>query len=275
MAIGSVDDAIAGCLPPFEWQKALTTLEAANVWHSLAYSAGNPGAMIAPTPGINGAAITSRNGLFPFTNPGGGDQSNLMRFSCHANVAGTMLLCDRLWDNSSIASTTTTLQGITSPAFPARDRNGATSGEGVLLGLEVSTATTNGAAVSNSTITYTNSGGTGSRTATLNASVVQHQIPATAVAGVFVPFLLAAGDIGVQSVQGLTLGTSLGTGVVHLVAYRILARVTIVVAGTEGAVDLVTGGNVRLYDDTSAFLIWIPSATTALGASGQLIVTQG
>lgn len=275
MAITTVDGAIAGAVAPFEWQKAGVTMEAIATMHSLAYTSGNPGAMLAPSSGINGASVTSaRAGMIPFTNPVSGN-TNLLRLTCMGSQLGTLLLVDRLWDNSSITSTTTTLQAITSPTFPARDRNASTNGDGVLIGMEVSTATTNGSAVTNSTITYTNSAGTGTRTATLSSTAGTYQIPATAVAGTFVPFLLNAGDVGVRSVQGLTLGTSLGTGVVHLVAYRVIARLGVPASISESAIDLVTGGNARIFDDSALFLIWIPSTTTALSANGQLILTQG
>lgn len=273
MAITTVDGAIAGAVAPFEWQKAGVTMEAIGTMHSLAYSSGTPGAMSAPTSGINGATVDdTRAGMIPFTNAG---NTHLFRLACEASQPGTLLLVDRLWDNSSISSTTTTGQSITSPTWPARDRFGATNGDGVLLGLEVSTATTNGAAVSNSTITYTNSANTGSRTATLSSTASTYQIPATAIAGTFVPFLLNAGDVGVKSVQTLTLGTSLGTGVVHLVAYRVVARLGVPQSIAESAIDLVTGGAARIYDDSALFFIWIPSSTTALSANGQLILTQG
>lgn len=273
MAISSVDGAIAGAVMPFEWQKAGVNMEAIGTFHSLAYTSGNPGAMVAPTSGINGAVVDdSRAGLFPFTNNA---NSHVFRLTCAASQPGTLLLVDRLWDNSSIASTTTTLQAITSPTWPTRDRSGTTNGDGVLIGMEVSTATTNGSAVTNSTITYTNSAGTGTRTATLSTTASTYQIPATAIAGSFVPFLLNAGDVGVRSVQGLTLGTSLGTGVVHLVAYRVISRLSCLVAQVENAIDLVTGGNARVFDDSAMFLMWIPTTTTALSASGQLILTQG
>lgn len=276
MAIATVDDAIAGALPPIEWQKSGVTMEAIGTWHSLVYSSGTPGAMVAPTPGLNGASITApRDGLISFSDASP-DEMRLMRCSCRATQVGTLLVCDRLWDNSSINSTTTTLQSITSGSLPARDRNGSTNGEGVLLGLEFSTASTNGAAITNSTITYTDESGNGSRSATLSTvSAVPNVIPATAIAGTFVPFLLAAGDRGVRSIEGITLGTSLGTAVAHIVAYRVVASIGIMLPSVENSVDLVTGGAAKLYDDSALFFIWVPSATTALGASGQIIFTQG
>lgn len=277
MAIATVDDAIAGALAPIEWSKSIGTLEAAGTWHSTVYNTGVPGAMVAPTPGLNGAAISSpRDGLISFADVSP-DETRLMRLSLRAPVLGTLMLCDRLYDNSSISSTTTTLQSITSPTFPARDRNGSTDGAGVLIGLEFSTAGTNGAAIINSTITYTNSGGTNGRTATLASinTALPHVIPATPAAGTFVPFLLAAGDVGVRAIEGITLNTSLGTGVEHIVAYRPLASIAITAVNVEAAIDLVTGGAARFYDDAALFFIWIPTATTPLGIGGQFIATQG
>lgn len=276
MAIATVDDAIAGALAPIEWQKSIGAFEAASVWHSTAYNAGVPGVMTAPTPGLNGASITApREGLisFPDVSP---DETRLMRLSVRSPIAGTLVLCDRLWDNSSISPTTTTLQAITSPAFPARDRNGSANGEGVLIGLEFSTAGTNGSAIINSTVTYTDEAGNTGHTATLATinTALPNVIPATPIAGTFVPFLLAAGDTGVRAVEGITLGTSLGTAVPHLVAYRPLASVSVVAPNIESSIDLVTGGAARFFDDAALFMIWIPTATTPLGLTGQLIATS-
>lgn len=277
MTIGTVDDAIAGALAPIEWSKSIGTLEAAGTWHSTVYNTGVPGAMVAPTSGLNGAAISSpRDGLISFADVSPAE-TRLMRLSLRTPVLGTLMLCDRLYDNSSIASATTTLQSITSPTFPARDRNASTNGAGVLIGLEWSTAGNNGSPIINSTITYTNSGGTTGRTATLATvnTALPHVIPATPAQGTFVPFLLAAGDVGVRAIEGITLGTSLGTGVEHIVAYRHLASIAVTTVNVEAAIDLVTGGAVKLFDDTALFFIWIPTATTPVGIGGTLVVTQG
>lgn len=272
MTITNIDDAIAGAQPPIEWQKAGATMAAIGRWHSLLYTAGNPGASIAPTPGISGAALTAYDGQIPFSNPVSGE-TRLLRASCLASQQGTLLICDRLWHNSSISVTTTTGQSINSVAWPARDRNGSTDGDGVLIGLEVSSAL-GAAANTTATLTYTNSAGTGSRTATFGAAA-PYNLQASSQAGTFAPFLLAAGDQGVRSIQTLTLGTSLVSGVAHLVAYRVLARIPTGIANVDAAVDIITGGAVKLYDNTVPFLIWIPTSTTGVQASGQIIYTQG
>jgi hypothetical protein len=118
-------------------------------------------------------------------------------------------------------------------------------------------------------MSYTNSAGVNAKTATIPS------FPATAVAGTFVPFMLEAGDTGIKSIQTITLGTSYGGGAIHLVAYRILARLEIAVVNVGNAIDAISGGFVRMFNNTVPFLVWLPSATTALTLAGQLIYTQG
>lgn len=268
MAITTLDGAIAGAQPPDAFLKVGSTMEAIATLHSLAYVSGQPGAAVAPSPGLAGAALTTYAGQIPFSNPVTGN-SYLFRFDMRATGVGVLILYDRLWHNSGFTVTTTTAQTVSSSAFPARDADGTISGSGVQVAVEVSTATTNAGAIANMTLTYTNSTNTGSRTATMTS------FPATAVAGTFVPFQLQAGDLGVKSIEALTLGTSLVTGVVHLVAYRELASIGCFIANTSDAVDALTSGFVRMHDNTVPFLLWHPSATTGVTIAGKLVVTQG
>lgn len=274
MAITTIDGAVAGAQPPEYILKAGATMDAAGVPHSFFYTAGRPGAAAAPTPGLNGAALTSYAGQIPFTNPGAGS-SYLYRFAASASLAGTLMLCDRLWHNSGYTATTTAAENTTHPGIPARDANGTANGDGVLLAIEVSGATTNGSAITNMTATYTNQAGTGSKTATISSTRPGGGFPASAAAGSFIPFELAAGDTGVRSVQALTKGTSLVTGTVHLVQYRVLATLGLSAANVEVALDFLTSGGPRIYDNTVPFVVFIPTATTATTVSGSMIVTQG
>lgn len=267
MAITTVDGALAGMRPPEDFLKVGATMEAAGVFYSPFYVSGRPGAAAAPSPGLGGAALTSYAGQIPFTNPGAGN-SYLARLEASATVAGKLLLCDRLWHNSGIGITTTTAQTVTSAAWPARDQNGSTNGAGVMVGLEASAAI-GGGAVTNTTISYTDQDGNAGATGTMASW------PATATLGTFVPFQLAAGDTGVRAIASITLGTTYTSGTVHLVAYRILASLNCPIANVGAAVDLLTGGFPRLYDNTVPFLLWLPSATTAATIAGQMIVTQG
>ena len=268
MAITTLDQAIAGATAPQELLKVTGTMEAAGVLHSTFYNSGLPGAAAAPAPGMTGAALTSYSGQVPWSNPAGGDESRLYRLEASLTQNGSVLLLDRLWHNSGLVSATTTGQTIDSVAFPARDRDGATAGEGVIIALEVRVATTNGSAITNTTLSYTNSAGDPGKTATILS------FPATAAVGTLVQFQLAAGDTGVESIQSITLGTSYGTGVLHLVAYRVIARVGLT-ANVSSAIDFVTGGGVKIFDDAVPFLAVLPSATTAATLNSQLIITQG
>jgi hypothetical protein len=100
--------------------------------------------------------------------------------------------------------------------------------------------------------------------------------PTTAAVGTFVPFQLAAGDTGVRSVEGLTLGTSLVSGTVHLVQYRVLASVMVPpVTSGEGRVGLIELGMPRLYDASVPFLVVLPTTTTLGNLDATVVYTQG
>jgi hypothetical protein len=272
MAITSLDGIIAGAKPARFIHKVGPTMEAAGVMHSLFYAPGVPGAAAAPAPGLGGAALAAYAGQIPFSNPASGN-TYLNRFSAVPQQTCSVLLLDRLWHNSGITITQTTGQTINSAAWPARcpPLTGATpnaDGNDILVGVEVSAATGNASAITNTTLTYTNEAGTGSRTGTIAS------FPATAVAGTFVPFALQAGDKGVRSVQSLTLGTSYVSGTIHLVAYRVLAMLDCI-ANHGNALDAITGGFPQLYDDSVPFIAVIPTGTTAMNLQAMMAVAQG
>lgn len=267
MAITTLDGALAGMQYPREIMKAVTGTMVAGRPHSTFYLAGIPGAAVAPTPGMAGAALTTYSGQIPFSNPVSGN-SYLARLQGQATIAGTLMLVDRLWHQSGISVTTTTAQTINSVAFPARDVDASTNGNGIYIGLEISTAT--GAGAATPSISYTNQAGTAGKTGSMIVAYA-----ASSVAGTFYPFSLAAGDTGVRSVQTVTLGVSMTSGTIHLVAYRVLAKLELTAAHTPNAIDFITSGFTRLYDNTVPFLIFIPSTTTTSNINAQMIVSQG
>lgn len=269
MAITTLDGVIAGCEPPQFYFKVASPTVSAGRPYSPFYVGGVPGAAVAPTPGISGAALTTYAGQIPWTNPTGGNNSYLARFGATSTgSAATALLCDRLWHNSGITITSTTAQTVNSVTFPARDNNGATSGEGVILGVEVSTIT--GAGTPTITVSYTNSAGTGSRSGTNIVTT-----GASSYVGSFYPIGLQAGDLGVQSIQSVTLSATWTSGTIHLVAYRVLASVDIVTTGCLGAVDAITGGFPRLYDNTVPFILLIPAVSNNHNVIANMAVSQG
>jgi hypothetical protein len=267
MAITTLDGAIAGMQYPRTFAKAVTGTMVAGRPHSLFYLAGAPGAAVANTAGLSGAALTTYAGQIPFTNPVLGN-TYLARFQGQATIAGTLVLADRLWHNSGLVVTTTTAQTITSAAFPARDVAGTINGDGVRIGLEVSTAT--GAGAATPTISYTNQAAAAGK-----AGAMEVAYAASSIAGTFYPFTLAAGDTGVKSVESCTLGVSMTSGTIHLVAYRELARLELTSANIPNAIDALTSGFPRLFNDTVPFIFFIPSTTTTSNISGSVVYTQG
>lgn len=261
MPITSTDTYLAGLLPTYGLVKASFTGEAAGVQFSPFYTPGNPGAAAAPSPGVNGAALTSYAGQLNF--PASVTNKSVyladLTVSQGGNV-GAVYLCDRLWHNSGLTVTTTGAQAITFPTLPSRDFSGSTAGVDVLLGIEVSTATTNVGAVTNMTCSYTDSSGNSGATGTVTS------FPATSVAGTFVPFNLAAGDVGVRSVQSVTFGTSLGGGAVHLVAYRVIAVLGTPVASVAASPPPAMPR--RMYDNSVPFLLYDTVGTAGGVVSG-------
>lgn len=249
-------------------QKTGTAAEAAASWYGFAKDAGAPGAWVPGTPGLNGAVVTAPfDGALPLGTPASGTWT-LVDWLGASSVACTLLPFDLLWYNTGIVVTTTTAQAITTPTFPARDVNGSSDGAGLMIGLYWTAASTNAAAIAGSTVTYTNSDGVGSRTATLIATA-GNQIPATPVIGTIVWFRLAAGDKGVRSIQSVTLTTSLVTGSVSLFVARWLPMIPAIVANAAPASPRLTGG-VRVWSGSAIFFAYLATATTALTFSATM-----
>lgn len=270
MAITTLDGALAGMQPIRPFAKAVTPTLVAGKPQSLWGLAGNPGAGSWDTT-LNGVVLSSSSamvsGQIAHVNPGSGN-AYLAGFTGAATQAGTLLLCDRLWHNGGYTITSTAAQNITSPTFPARDANGSTNGDGILLGLEISAAA--GAAAPTITIAYTNQAGTGSRSATNLWPTAN-----SPAAGSFFPIGLQAGDTGVRSVQSLTLSVSWVSGTMNLVAYRVLAALPLAGAYIPNDLDPITARFQRLYDGVVPYLVFVPNTTTASNISGAYTETQG
>ena len=261
----------------YTWSKVATAIDTIGYHYLANKDNGFPGAWSVGTPGVNGVvtdctavgtagsggALSTGSHVIP--NPSTGSWY-LTRFGVTGVVANTYALLDLVWYNTGLTVTTTTNQAITTPAFPARDVNGSANGEDYRIALYALTALGNAAAVANSTVTYTNSAGTAGRTATFSGSV-GFQAPATPVIGTWMPFSLQAGDTGVQSIQGITLGTTYTSGTMMLVVYRQLALDGVVTANfPSGSLAKRTELNpgVRVYNGTcDAVAVLGAPATTA------------
>lgn len=265
MAITTRDGIIAGVKPPEDILK-VGAATVAGRFYSPFYVAGRPGAAVANVAGTAGLALTSYSGQLPFSNPVSGN-TYLARMSATVNVAGTLVLCDRLWHNSGLSAVSNTLQSFTSAAWPARDMDGSTDGRGVMIGFEVSTVM--GAGTPTFKLDYTNSAGTPGKTITTAAQST------TMAVGSFIPIELAAGDVGVRQIVGWTLSATMTSGAYHLVAYRPIASVDITTANIGNAINYLTSGFPRLYDSTVPFFLWLSTTTTAPVIRSQIVYTQG
>lgn len=260
MAITTNDGVVAGLLPSQEFMKAAVTAKAAGSLQDLFFVAGNPGAAAIPSPGVAGAALTSYVGQVPFPSAVGGENVYLAGFEAvqAANV-GSLILYDRLWHNSGLSATTATTQTVNSVTLPARDNNGSTNGERVMVFFQTYTALTTSVSVS---ISYTNSAGTSGRTGTLTTV-------AASVVGQLVPMTLQAGDTGVRSIQSVTHAT-MTAGTYGLVMARLIARVGTPVANVgvmKGVYDL---GLPRMYDNSVPFIV-ANTTGTAVGITDCVI----
>lgn len=270
MAITNQDTLLASFLPSIDILKVGFTAEAVGLQHSTFYNGGFPGAATAPSPGLSGASITSYPGQIPFPATVPGKDIYLARMEANqAGGCGMMTLADRIWHNSGISVTTTTAQTINSTPWPSRDRNGTTDGVGVQIGIEVSSATTNAAAVTNTVMSYTSSDGIAGRTATIAS------FPATAVAGTFIPFVIQAGDLGVRSIQSFNPGTSYGGGAIHIVAFNEIVGIGTPTANVGYQQDAWAIGMPKMQSGTVPFMLYLISATTVGVSNAQVIWAQG
>lgn len=260
---------------PVVFMKTGTASDATGYWYCTSKDAGFPGAWSPGTPGINGrvtdGTTSADYGCLPIKNPATG-ANYLTEITMGASVNHSHLFFDVLWVNTGIVVTTTTAQAIVTPTLPARDVNGTTNGEGCMIGMLTTTANTNAAVISNSTVSYTNSAGTAGRTATLSA-IVGSQIPATPVVGTLIWFNLQAGDKGVRSIESITLGTSLGAGAVSLFIARDLANIGTSLVNVQFTRRLSDPG-VRLYNGTCMLHCVLSSATTATFFNGEVVVQE-
>ena len=277
MTITTQTGLIAGFRPQIPFYKATSTNKAAGTPHAQGLIVGNyPAAFTPGSPGLSGATVdgttSTLGGTFPFVN-GGGAETVLAKavFGVGAGAVGIGFF-DLLWYNTGITVTTTTAQTVSSVTLPSRDANGATSGAGVYAWLYCSVATTNASAITNTTISYTNSAGTAGQTGTLNFA---GGWPATATAGTFLPFSLAAGDVGIQSIQSITLGTSYVTGTINLMLIRDITFLAFFAASSVMTFDWAMTGLPTLYNGTAMSYFAIPTGTSVGAVSGTITYAQG
>lgn len=267
--------AYTGYVVPF--MKAGTAADTIGYWYCTSKDNGFPGAWAPGTPGVNGRVTNGTQsadyGCIPIQNPSIG-ANFLTELQWSASVAHTHLLFDVLWVNSGLSVTSTsTEQAISSPTLPARDVNGTTNGEGCMIGILFSAASTLAAVNALSTVSYTNSKGVSGRTATMTG-VQGSQLPATPVIGTIAWYNLAAGDTGVRSIQSFNIGgTSWLAGTINLFIARDIATVGTALANVSTQKVLGSPG-IRLYNGSCILHCYVASATTATFQNGELTIME-
>lgn len=233
-----------------------------SAWQSVWNSSGTPGAgalSIGNT--ANGLVPTDATAGAPLINAfAGANTGYLTGFDVNNSVVGTVRCYDRLFHVGSIVTTalaTTTLSA--QPSFTGRLPSSNTNGVGLEMWLEVNVATTTGA--TSVTVSYTNTASTAGRTATLDTTIASHG------SGRMLPFRLQAGDLGVQSIQSITIGGTVNAaGSINVVILRTLAEHNVIAAAlSEPRQDPFKTGMPQVYAD-SCLAIMIISNTTATGA---------
>lgn len=278
MAITTVAGISTGLLQPVTvFKSSGTTSTNASVavieWITSWYGTGYPPAATAYAGGLTGQALTTSTAKIPFTNPPAGQNSYLGRVNRLGSNRGNpfnLMLIDRMWENSGLNRTLTTAQTFTSAAWPARDLDQSTNGRGVYVALEVSTTVSGGTTAPAVTMSYTNSAGTSGRTGTVISSRLNPP------QGQFFPFTLAAGDVGVRSVQSVTFSVSWGTaGVLHLVAYRpIVVCTNSTNSQRDTREDAVSMAMPRLFDNTVLQTVSMAFNAADVGVA-EVQITQG
>ena len=259
------------------FMKTGTAADTVGYWYGTFKDAGFPGAWAPGAPGVNGrvtdGTAAADYGRIPVKNASVG-ANYLTELQMASSINHSHFFYDVLWVNSGLSVTSTsTVQAVSSPTLPARDINGTTDGEGCVIGLYFSAASTLAAVNALSQVTYTNSKGVSGRIATL-LGVQGSQAPATPVVGTVLWYNLAAGDSGVRSIQGFNIGaTSWLTGTINLFIARDIATIGTTIPNVA-AQKIIGAPGIRLYNGTCMHHAVLASAITATFFAGELVVME-
>ena len=266
MAITTLQAAISGVLPSRPICKINLNSASAIPPRCTFSNGGFPGSGSIST-ATNGAVLTNTSpGALPFNNPATGQNTYLANIKWPASTLDrTIFLVDFLW-NKQINNTSILPQSIDSIPFPARDRNGTSNGDGVYIAIH--SYSSNGSGV-DALISYTNSVGVSGRA----GNMIWQNI--SAQSGVFMPFSLAEGDLGVRSVQSVTLSAAAGSASLALVAFRPITSIFSYETNTlEQLGDAVSFAMPRLYDSSCLTLMY-HGPSTITPNHGIIEFTQG
>lgn len=268
MAITTLAGMSQGATQQFNFTKSQTTSSGATFPTLSWFMTGSPPSGSAGG-SLSGQTVSSTTtGAIPYKNPTSGNTylSKLDMPTPFNHTPAFIQVVDLLWVSSNVSQVTTT-QTVNSVTFPARDRNGSTNGDGVYIGMYVSTTYSAPLSAYTATISYTNSDNVSGRTGTYSRAAVQD------IATRIFLFGLDSGDVGVRSIQSFTFSALPGaSGASLLFAYRPIAMVPMTLSrgGTIQRESALPLGAPRLYDST-ALTFFLYGSTTI----GTLTLSQG
>lgn len=238
---------------------------AAGRWHECFASSGLGGTgVLTGTAGLATTCDSTTTGALPLNAAVTPDTRHLTTAYIVTNstvmTPGTAVLIDLLLFYPSCVATGTPTTLNNTATMPTRW--GGTLGTGCQIG---GVAVTAGFSAANQsyTLTYTNSAGTGSRTATLVAGSNSTPVGGLLGGGVAgsgnTPAAgLQAGDLGVRSIQSYTIGTASTTGNLTLFLYRPIMTIPLIGANVAGERNFLTQLGYPLpYIPDGACLTWL------------------
>lgn len=254
MAISTLDGLIASTKQRVRWGKTASRTSVANAWFSTFDLAGQPGAgTLAAGNTANGLVPTDATAGYPsITAFNGGATGYLGALSMANTVACRIAVFDRLFVAGAYAfnaNTTLASQPLYSSRVPG------TNYAGLEIWVEQVTAATGNQAVN---VTYTNEGGTGSRTTGAVG------IGAAPTVGRCWNLPLQSGDSGVQEIDVVT-GTVATAGTFNVQVLRRLAEGRIIIAnGIDRQSVIDVGALLQVFHD-SAFYVLVAADSTSTG----------
>jgi hypothetical protein len=172
---------------------------------------------------------------------------------------------DRVWSCTGFSGTVTTAQAVTS--FPTLTRPDA-NGTGLQIWIECYTAT--GASASNITVQYTNSSNVSGRNTVATAHIPT--MPASRM--YMVP--LQSGDLGVKSIQSVTLSATTGTaGAFGVTLMNPIATIPMPIPNVGSNLDFADLGMPKIQDFSALNFIHQGTTTSSGIIMGQISAIQG
>ena len=250
------------------FSKTMATNTVANTFTTLWDSDGIPSAGNYSGSTYTAAQVTSATaGAFSFTDATAPRNLFLLGGDATSNTAsntGTLIVLDRLLYypgvNHATAGTTGMTNGVSLPR--------STTGVGVMAFLEVTTVLN--ATAHTVQLTYTDSGNTSGNVTTAITPIASSAIRRVPYAGLYFP--LAAGDVGVKSVQNVIVTGGGATGTSAVVLAKEICRIPLVNVGVNNKIDLLKEElDLPEIEDGAAlmFILVTPAAATTPNINGK------